>query len=355
MCAKPDLAATSMVADSTTMKQTACVGPVEGWCSYQAQPTQTPMPASGPEPFAEFRHWFRSLRVPSRWPRANTLLGLVLASMGCAAGNQSLTNYFLGVVPATSTQHCRRDVAIFDVGQWRQLRRIQQSPVSFWQGVLPHLMVRPTWPGNARNNRLLHHFMEEFITKPGGMFLQFGVFTGRSCNIIARRLQALGGGVVYGFDSFKGLPEKWSNAGPFGDRPQGWFKLDSLPEVEHNVELVVGYFNETLPSFVEKHLATTSAEPLQLLHLDADLYSSTRDVLMELRPYIRPGCYILIDDLLNYPGFEDAGMRALEEFFLVATDVRRIEVVLAPYTIHTQLEVASDAQDYERAVLLRIL
>merc|ERR1712232_891115 len=104
-------------------------------------------------------------------------------------------------------------------------------------------------------------------------------------------------------DSFKGLPEAWTGATQlFGELPSGHFALDQLPRLEDNVELVVGYFNETLPDFVGKHLAPSSddillaygSKTLRLLHLDADLFSSTLDVLTELAPFIRPGCLVVI-------------------------------------------------------------
>jgi hypothetical protein len=78
------------------------------------------------------------------------------------------------------------------------------------------------------------------------MALEFGVYTGWSLKTIAA---ARRGTEVYGFDSFKGLPEVY--------RPhvrEGAFALDRLPEID-GAELVVGWFDETLPRFLAKRPA----------------------------------------------------------------------------------------------------
>ena len=51
----------------------------------------------------------------------------------------------------------------------------------------------------------------------------------------------------------------------------------SLPQVNSNVELIKGWFNETLLDFIQKHNKKVS-----FIHMDADLYSSTSTVLLYL-------------------------------------------------------------------------
>jgi predicted O-methyltransferase YrrM len=133
-----------------------------------------------------------------------------------------------------------------------------------------------------------------------GLYLEFGVATGGTLRLIAEHAPA---GTVYGFDSFEGLPEHW-RAG-FGP---GAFATDRLPEVP-GAELVVGWFDETLPGFLDQH-----PEPVAFLHLDADLYSSTRTVLAALAPRLRAGTVILFDEYFNYPGWEEHEHRAWTEF-----------------------------------------
>lgn len=65
-----------------------------------------------------------------------------------------------------------------------------------------------------------------------GLYLEFGVFLGRTINHMAAQVPAQ---KFYGFDSFEGLPEEW-RAG----FPKGAFALPQPPKVRPNVELVVG-------------------------------------------------------------------------------------------------------------------
>lgn len=115
----------------------------------------------------------------------------------------------------------------------------------------------------------------------------------------------------YGFDSFEGLPEDW--------RPgfaEGHFQVTDgrlptfAPEVVEHLELVVGWFEDTLPTFLAEH-----PEPVALLHLDSDVYTSAVFVLRQLVEHERilEGTVIVFDELFNYCGFESHEMLALFE------------------------------------------
>lgn len=132
------------------------------------------------------------------------------------------------------------------------------------------------------------------------LVLEFGVFSGRTINHLASLARVK----VYGFDSFEGLPERWRSG-----FPQGFFKVDSLPRVKPNVELVKGLFNDTLPAFIQAH-----PEPVGFLHIDCDLYSSTQVIFAMLRERIGPGCVIVFDEYFNYPGWQDGEFKAFHEF-----------------------------------------
>jgi hypothetical protein len=135
-----------------------------------------------------------------------------------------------------------------------------------------------------------------------GLVLEFGVFGGRTINHIAGLLS---GKKVYGFDSFQGLPEKW--------RPgfeKGAFSRSDLPSVRENVELVVGLFDRTLPTFCDLH----HNEKAALLHIDCDIYSSAKIVLHNMTGYIMPGTIIVFDEYFNYPGWKQHEFRAFKEF-----------------------------------------
>ncbi len=133
-----------------------------------------------------------------------------------------------------------------------------------------------------------------------GLYLEFGVASGSTLRQIA---EVAPKGSLYGFDCFEGLPEHWRTG--FG---VGRFKQDELPDVP-GAELVVGLFEETLPGFLER----TPGE-VAFLHLDADLYSSTKTVLDALAPRLREGTVIVFDEYFNFPGWEDHEHRAWTEF-----------------------------------------
>ena len=59
---------------------------------------------------------------------------------------------------------------------------------------------------------------------------------------------------IHGFDSFEGLPEAWRDGcGP------GMFSRDgAVPEVGPGVVLHVGWFDDTLPTFVREHIGTSA-------------------------------------------------------------------------------------------------
>ena len=127
-----------------------------------------------------------------------------------------------------------------------------------------------------------------------GLICEFGVFVGRSINHIASCVPEK---TVYGFDSFKGLPEDWNGT----ELSEGAYALEELPKVKKNVVLVVGLFQETLESFLKKH-----KEKIAFLHMDADLYSSTKYVLDTLFNHnrIQNGTIIQFNEYYSINAYE---------------------------------------------------
>ncbi len=137
-----------------------------------------------------------------------------------------------------------------------------------------------------------------------GLILEFGVAKGESIRFIARHTSS----VVHGFDSFEGLPLDWR-----GTRDQrGKFSLKGgMPRVPSNVQLHVGWFDRTLPAFLEQN-TTQSA----LIHVDSDIYESAKIIFDNLSSTIVPGTIILFDEYLNYPGWRQHEYKAFKEFIL---------------------------------------
>lgn len=167
-----------------------------------------------------------------------------------------------------------------------------------------------------------------------GLILEFGVYIGNSINIIADKVP---NEIVYGFDSFTGLPETWlfsntkvHNPGHFAldgswrhKKNFGDDIIDGLPRVRDNVELVVGYFDDVLEDWIKDH-----SGDIRLLHIDSDLYSSAKYVLTTLNNQIVKGTIIVFDELCDwsllknpdtrrssdYVNWEDGEWKALNEW-----------------------------------------
>jgi Macrocin-O-methyltransferase (TylF) len=136
-----------------------------------------------------------------------------------------------------------------------------------------------------------------------GHYLEFGVFTGGTIRYIARRIDPR---TIHGFDSFKGLPEAWSgwNLG------SGAFDLKGrLPRVPKNVRLHRGYFEESLPTWLRDNPGQVA-----FIHLDCDLYSSTKAVLHLIAPRVTSGTVVLFDEYFNYANWEQHQFKAFQEF-----------------------------------------
>lgn len=154
-----------------------------------------------------------------------------------------------------------------------------------------------TTPAFATDLDLLSHAVRQ--APQHGLILEFGVASGRTITHLA----SLSSAIVYGFDSFEGLPESWRT-----EFSKGTFAGDD-PAVPGNVTLVKGWFEETLPAFLSTH-----GGPLSLLHVDCDLYSSTKTIFNLLVERIVPGTVIVFDEYWNYPGWRQHEYRAFEEF-----------------------------------------
>ena len=135
----------------------------------------------------------------------------------------------------------------------------------------------------------------------GGLWLEFGVCFGRSINLLAKFRQ----GDMHGFDSFQGLPEDWKPGEPKGSYSTG----GRLPAVANNVQLHTGWFEHSLPDFLARYQG-----PVSLVHIDCDLYSSTRTVLSLLADRLTVGSVIVFDDFLGFDSFEQHEFKAFLEF-----------------------------------------
>jgi O-methyltransferase len=137
-------------------------------------------------------------------------------------------------------------------------------------------------------------------------YLEFGVYQANSFKwwLKANKNQ---NSRFYGFDTFEGLPEQWGTYSK-GDMNAN---LPSIDDTRH--EFVKGLFQETLNSFLQSHVI--GRRPL-MIHMDADLFSSTLFVLSTLGKYLKKGDIILFDEF-NVPNHEYFAFKVFTESFYI--------------------------------------
>ncbi len=156
-----------------------------------------------------------------------------------------------------------------------------------------------------------------------GLWLEFGVYRGETINYIARKTKEK----IFGFDSFEGLPEFWRDG-----FEAGHFSVSRLPPVAQNVELIKGWFNETLLPFMSQR----RDQAISFIHVDCDLYSSTKTIFKNCGDHIKEGTVIVFDEYFNYPGWQDGEYKAFKEF--IASHGLGYEYIGYVYT-HEQVAV----------------
>lgn len=208
-----------------------------------------------------------------------------------AALTQTVRTLLAGVKAGErDIEHRMHEQASLDSARYALSHMIQASP------------IRPRKYNDGGRFELLEHALG--LAKLQGFYAEFGVYKGDSLSFLAN----ISDEVIYGFDSFEGLPSDW-----FFNYRKGFFSLGGkIPEVktsQQNFRLVKGWFEDSLPTFTSQ-----IDGPAAFLHIDCDLYESTRTVLERLADRIIPGTVIVFAEYLNYPGWERHEFRAFAEF-----------------------------------------
>jgi ectoine hydroxylase-related dioxygenase (phytanoyl-CoA dioxygenase family) len=157
-------------------------------------------------------------------------------------------------------------------------------------------------PTHERRRALWQH-AARLVDRKELAWCEFGVGEGESLDWFA--LHKPLENVLFGFDSFEGLPEPW------GSQPAGQWRTTAYSPNRDDVRIVVGPYVESL---ARVELLRALGSRIGLLHIDCDLYSSTRCVLRSLGGLIGAGTVIVFDEFYGYPGWEDHEARAFREF-----------------------------------------
>ncbi len=141
----------------------------------------------------------------------------------------------------------------------------------------------------SRNRQQLWEQLADPLADRPVLFLEFGVFRGESMRWWSGQLRHPDTR-LHGFDSFVGLPEDFKAQYPQGSLDVG----GATPAIDDDrIAWHAGWFDDTVPAF------SVPPHDQLVLHLDCDLYSSTRCVLQALAPHLRPGTIFIFDEFFN--------------------------------------------------------
>jgi hypothetical protein len=175
----------------------------------------------------------------------------------------------------------------------RSLRALQRS-VDYIEKSMPNAL-------GFESQREVIEFSLDAV-KVSGHYLEFGVYTGGTIRRIAKHAREQ---AIHGFDSFEGLPEAW---GGFSLGRRAFDVKGRLPRVPANVRLHRGWFDQSLPQWL-----TANPGAVAFVHIDCDLYSSTKTIFDLLADRFVPGTVIVFDEYFNYPNWENHEFKAFQE------------------------------------------
>jgi hypothetical protein len=145
-------------------------------------------------------------------------------------------------------------------------------------------------------------------------YLEFGVASGTSFAWWIKANQHPGSR-FFGFDTFEGLPEDWHFF------KKGAFSFDAPLVEDARGTFIKGLFQDTVYTFLDNYRANIdNPEATRVLHLDADLYSSTLFALTMLAPFLRNGDILLFDEF-NIPNHEFAAWNDFVRSYYIKYEV----------------------------------
>ena len=151
-----------------------------------------------------------------------------------------------------------------------------------------------------------------------GDYFEFGVYKGRSLILFYYLAKKMGMRIrFFGFDSFAGLPEsegKVFHKGQFSFSQESLKKYLEKVGVTNNIFLIKGYYSQSLKKELFTHY---KLEKASVIHIDCDLYISTKEVLNFIEPLLQNGTILIFDDWGSFGNNDSLGQkRAFQEFHI---------------------------------------
>ena len=160
-------------------------------------------------------------------------------------------------------------------------------------------VVRSRWVVDPRKESFERIFATLASSGIEGDYLEFGVYRGSSFIQAYQMAEKYGLASMrfFAFDSFQGLPAaegKTFNKGEFQCSRLLFTKIIRKAGVDlDRVVVVEGFYQDSLQDLVK---VDHDLKRASLIHVDCDLYVSTKDVLRFVQDLLQPGCMIVMDD-----------------------------------------------------------
>ncbi len=170
------------------------------------------------------------------------------------------------------------------------LNAVYLSKLSRWINKTPQLKFNDFYNKkvNYEGRFGLHEFViNEEIQNQSIDYLEFGVASGIAIKWWVKK-NTNPESRFFGFDVFTGLPEDFGVM-----KKQHYDTEGQTPKVDdERVNFIKGLFQDSLPSFLENN----DSKQRKVIHMDADLYSSTLFVITRLIPYLQKDDIIIFDE-----------------------------------------------------------
>jgi O-methyltransferase len=146
----------------------------------------------------------------------------------------------------------------------------------------------------SKRYSLYTYILENMISDTPIDYLEFGVSKGVSFRWWSENVKNKNSR-FFGFDTFTGLPEDWGNFKK-GEMDNN----NEIPQInDSRCFFYQGLFQQTLPLFLKSYTSGVR----KIIHMDADLYTSTLFVLTSVSHILEKGDIIIFDEF-NVPMHE---------------------------------------------------
>jgi len=204
------------------------------------------------------------------------------------------------------------DIATYAIQRWVVPRTRTSLEQWFYEALVlqVHSPQASTWSSHPR------YF--EFGVGQGGTLMAYVQALIRFCKKYQFDLSRF---EIYGFDSFRGLPDKASHKDDHRDWEKGALnyptdivlsRIATTKLPPEQVTLVEGFFSDSLTEELREKL---SHQPPAIITVDCDYYSSTMTVLEWLSAFLPSGTLFYFDDIWSFHGNPEHGeLAAIHDF-----------------------------------------